>query len=140
MNRRRHDRVQARLPQFVDEELSGVRRRLVARHLRRCEQCRDEELRQRAVADELAALARTQVAAAEATAPPPELLDQLLAQAEEPGLRERVAVPARGAVSGARPGLSVALVATVLGLALLVGWVGWRLGRSVRGPRDAVAP
>lgn len=67
-------------------------------------------------------------------APPEGLLEDLLSQAAEGGLRSRAAVPMRGAVSGARPGLTVAFA----GLAALVGalaaYATWRLTRVFRQP------
>lgn len=35
-----HDETAARLSDLIDHELSGLRRRRVERHLRRCESCR----------------------------------------------------------------------------------------------------
>lgn len=124
MRQRRHERVLERLPLLEADELPWWRRRLVQRHLDRCEQCAEEAARQRRVAQQLADLRSTSDAAHE---PPSELLDKLLDQAADPGLRARVAAPARGAVSGARPGLSVALAVVVLGLAALAAYAGWRL-------------
>ena len=85
--------------------------------------------RQQEVARGLAAI-RT----AALSAPPAGLLDTLLAQAHESrrGLRGRAAVPARGAVSGAKPHLSVALIAagTVAGTG--IGWAAWQGARAAR--------
>jgi len=65
-------------------------------------------------------------------APPPGLLEALLAQAEDPGLRARAAVPARGAVSGARPGLSVVLLLVAAAASSTAGYALWRSARAIR--------
>lgn len=123
--------VQTHLPRMVDGTLGTWRQRLVRRHLRRCEVCAAELRRQEAVAKGLRELGAE--AAAAMSTPPDDLLDSILERAQSPGLRERAAVPARGAVSGERPGLSIAfllaaaLVGTGLGMAL------WRVGRVVSG-------
>lgn len=135
-DRRRCERVRVHLPGYVDNDLARPRHMLVERHLRRCVACAAEEARQRRVTHELASLRRSTDEALDDVAPPDDLLDNILDQTLEPGLRERVAVPARGAVSGARPGLSVALAAAVLALAFLAGWVGWRLGRAAARQRQ----
>lgn len=131
MTRRdRHERVRAALPLLVRDDLGRVRRRLVQRHLASCEDCaavRDDEA---AVLAGLGALAAAERVATPAS-PPDDLLDDLLARAREPDARARVAAPARGAISGARPGLSVALAVVVLGLAGLAVWAGWRLAAAV---------
>lgn len=123
--------VQAHLPGLVDGTLGAGRRRLVSVHLRRCPVCREEHDRQHAVA---AGLDRLGTAAAEdPVMPPDELLDELLAQARRPGVRGRAAVPARGAVSGARPALSVALLAAGAVAGTAAGYAGWRGMRTVSG-------
>lgn len=115
--------VQGQLPAYVGRSLPRLRRRLVGLHLRRCPLCQQTFSAQRDLAAGLRALA------APPESPPDGLLDALLAQAAEPGLSARAAGPARGAVSGARPALSAALlvagaaVGTGLGYA---GWKGWR--------------
>lgn len=126
----RHERVQQRLAALVDGELSWWRRRLVERHLRRCATCAEEADRERRVAEGLEEVGDVAQRPLDDVEAPPELLEQLLEDARDPGLRQRVAVPARGAVSGARPGLSVTLGVLVLGLVALAVWVGWRLGRD----------
>lgn len=136
---KRCERVRRRLPAYVHGDLRWWRRRLVARHLRRCEDCAAEEDRQQQVAAGLADLGAATEESLDDVAPPEDLLATLLDQAREPGLRQRVAVPARGAISGARPGLSLALVATVLAVATLAGWAGWRLGRGWRDRRAGAA-
>jgi hypothetical protein len=66
-------------------------------------------------------------------APPPDgLLETLLEQAEQPGVRGRAAVPARGAVSGARPGLSVAFLIVGAAAGTAAGYATWRSARIVR--------
>lgn len=123
--------VQAQLPAFVEGGLAWWRRRLVAVHLRRCGACRAELERQRAVSAGL-----TQLGAAVTTPveqPPEGLLESLLEQAEHPGVRGRAAVPVRGAVSGARPGLSVALLVLGAAAGTAAGYASWRGARAVRG-------
>lgn len=117
--------VQARLPLVVDGSLSAWRRHLLLRHVSRCDDCATELDRQLAVAEGLRDLGD---AADEATPEPPDdLLDAILERVNDPGLRARVASPARGAVSGARPELSVAgLVVTVV-----VVYLAWRAARSL---------
>lgn len=127
------------LPLHVAGELGRRARRRVARHLHRCERCAAAEEHQRHVSDELGRIGRAAVEPLREVAPPDDLLDTLLEQARDPGLRARAAVPARGAVSGARPGLSVALVVALLAVAALAGWTGWRLGTAVRDRRAAGA-
>jgi predicted anti-sigma-YlaC factor YlaD len=121
------DEVQAYLPGYVDRSLPRVRRRLVGLHLRRCRDCQAEFARQRDVTNGLAQLSQT-------PAPPPDgLLEQLLDQAARPGVKGRVAVPARGAVSGARPALSVALLVAGAAAGTGLGYAGWRGARAARG-------
>lgn len=118
-------RVRDRLPQLVDGTLPGWRAKLVTRHVGRCDDCAVELERQREVARGLEELGRAAVVPD--VAPPDDLLESILERAQDPGLRARVAVPVRGAVSGARPGLSVAgllLVAAVV-------YLSWRLAREV---------
>ena len=127
--------MRQRLPALVEGDLSWWRRRLVERHLRRCAACAEEAARERQVAAGLEEVGEAVEQPLVDVDAPPELLERLLEDAREPGLRQRVAVPARGAVSGARPGLSVTLAAVVLGLVALAVWLGWRLGRG-RGVRS----
>jgi anti-sigma factor RsiW len=118
--------VQRYLPGYVDGTLSWTRRRLIALHLRGCDACTAELARQRAVTTGLAAMGGPD------PAPPDGLLDVLLAQSSEPGLVGRAAVPARGAVSGARPVLSVALLVAGAAAGTGVGWASWRGARAAR--------
>jgi len=115
--------VQGELPALLAGEVSGWPERTMRAHLRHCSDCASELKRQEHLAQGLAAVRDTDVE------PPAELLDGLLQSAARPGLRERAAVPARGAISGARPGLSVAFL-TVGALASTgVGWAAWRGAR-----------
>jgi predicted anti-sigma-YlaC factor YlaD len=122
--------VQTQLPALLAETLPGWRRRLVDRHLRRCERCEAELERQREVAVGLGELGAA--AAEKPDTPPEELLSALLERAEHPGMRERAAVPARGAVSGARPALSVALLVAAAVAGTAAGFAVWRGLRAVR--------
>lgn len=122
--------VQAQLGGFEDGSLSRWRRRLVQMHLRRCDDCRWELERQRALTaglEQLSAVTQTPE-----DVPPEGLLDSLLAQAEHPDRRARAAVPARGAVSGARPGLSAALLLAGAATGTAIGYAGWRGARAAR--------
>jgi anti-sigma factor RsiW len=123
--------VQRYLPAYVDGALPRWRRRLIGLHLRRCTDCGRELERQRTVAAGLSQLGSA--ADAIPDEPPEGLLDTLLQQAERPGVRGRAAVPARGAVSGARPGLSVALLVAGAAAGTAAGYAGWRGARAVRG-------
>jgi hypothetical protein len=130
--------VQAQLPGFVDGTLSWWRRSLVRLHVRRCEDCKAELERQRVVAAGLSQLGATVTAADQA--PPEGLLDTLLDQAQHPGVRGRAAVPARGAVSGARPALSVVLLVMGAAAGTAAGYASWHAARSISGrftPRAA---
>lgn len=118
-------RVQRRLPRFVEGDLPAWRRRLVQRHLDRCDACASERARQEAVAEGLRELADASPRAE--PDPPDELLESILDRVHEPGVRERVAGPARGAVSGARPGLSAGAVLVTL----LVVYLCWRSARAI---------
>jgi predicted anti-sigma-YlaC factor YlaD len=128
------EEVQAQLPAYVDrsagKRLPRWRRRLVGLHLRRCQDCQREFSRQREVAAGLRVLAVPQPGPDEQ--PPEGLLDELLAQAAHPGVKGRAAVPARGAVSGARPALSVALLVAGAAAGTGVGYAGWRGVRRLR--------
>lgn len=124
--------VQAQLPRYVQaagEGLPGWRRRLVAVHLRRCPECGPALAQQRTVAEGLGELADPP---GDLDAPPADLLDTLLAQAERTDLRARAAVPARGAVSGARPVLSAALLLAGAAAGTAAGYASWRSARAVR--------
>ena len=123
--------VQRYLPAYVAEALPWWRRRLVRAHLRRCTECREELQRQQTVAAGLDQLGAA--ASALPDEPPEGLLDTLLEQADRPGVRGRAAVPARGAVSGARPGLSIALLVAGAAAGTAAGYAGWRGARAIKG-------
>jgi anti-sigma factor RsiW len=117
--------AQSQLTALLAGELTGWSERVVRRHVKRCPECAAELDRQERVRTGLSALKER------APEPPPELLEGLLQQANKPGLRGRAAVPVRGAVSGARPGLSIGFL-TVGALATTgAGWAAWRGGRSI---------
>ncbi len=118
-------RVQARLPRLVDGTLTGWRRRLLHRHLARCETCTSELENQQTVTEGLRELG--EVAHRSEPDPPDELLAVILERVHHPGIRERVATPARGAVSGARPELSV----TAVLLSVLMVYLAWRAARNL---------
>lgn len=114
--------VRAQLPEYVDRTLPRLRRRLVALHLRRCAGCQVEFSAQRDLRSGLASLASS-------AEPPPEgLLDALLAQSASP----RGAAPLRGAVSGARPALSVALLTAGAVSAAGAGYASWLSAKHLR--------
>lgn len=115
--------TRAQLPFLVSGELSGWGARVVRAHVKRCAECAGELARQEQVG---AALSSLRTSPPE---PPPGLLDDLLARARGGTLRERAAVPARGAVSGARPAMSVAFL--TVGAAASTG-VGYGLYKSAR--------
>jgi len=115
--------TRAQLPFLVSGELTGWGARVVRAHVKRCADCAAELARQEQVH---AALASLRTSPPE---PPPGLLDDLLARARGGSLRERAAVPARGAVSGARPAMSVAFL--TVGAAASTG-VGYALYKGAR--------
>lgn len=121
--------VQAHLAAYEAETLPRWRRRLVTLHLRRCADCTWELERQRHLASGLDSL--SSAAETSTDAPPDGLLDALLANAEQRDIRARAAVPARGAVSGARPGLSAALLLVGAAAGTALGYAGWRGVRTV---------
>ena len=116
------EEVRANLPAYVGKTLDPVRRRLLALHLRRCAECQAEFSIQREVHEGLASLA------ASGDTPPDGLLEQLLEQSSSP----RGAAPLRGAVSGAKPALSVALLAAGAAAGVGAGYASWLSARSVR--------
>jgi len=122
MNERVCLEVQAQLPAYVDRSLPRVRRKLVALHLRRCAACQAEFSAQRTLQSGLASLA------ARGEPPPEGLLDQLLAQSSSP----RGTAPLRGAVSGARPALSVALLVAGAAAGAGAGYASWLSAKHVR--------
>jgi predicted anti-sigma-YlaC factor YlaD len=118
--------ARTQLPAYAADELSGWPLHVVRAHLRRCPDCTAEFDRQQQLTDALSTLK------GQPPEPPAGLLDDLLARADQRGVRERAAVPARGAVSGARPGLSVAFL--TVGAVASTG-VGYGLYRGVRSLR-----
>lgn len=121
--------VQAALPNHVAGEEPWWRRRLVAAHLRRCEDCQAELAHQRTIVAGLAALGEVDD---DDLAPPDDLLGRLLAQADRPGLRGRAAGPARGALSGARPGLSAVFLVAGAAVGTAAGYATWRGAKAVK--------
>lgn len=118
--------TRSQLPALAAGELSGWPLHVVRAHLRRCADCTAEQARQEQLSSALASLKE------QPPAPPAGLLDDLLARADNRSVRERAAVPARGAVSGARPGLSVAFL--TVGAAASTG-LGYGLYRGVKAVR-----
>ena len=114
--------VRAQLPTYVDRTLPRVRRKLVALHLRRCSRCQADFSAQRDLHAGLTALR------ARGEEPPEGLLEQLLAQSDSP----RGAAPLRGAVSGARPALTVALLAAGAASAAGAGYASWLSAKHLR--------
>jgi predicted anti-sigma-YlaC factor YlaD len=122
MSERVCQEVRAQLPSYVDRSLPRLRRNLVALHLRRCSTCQAEFSVQRDLRAGLASLA------AQGEAPPEGLLESLLAQSSSP----RGAAPLRGAVSGAKPALSVALLLAGAASAAGAGYASWLSAKNVR--------
>ncbi len=114
--------VRANLPAYVDRSLDPVRRRLLGLHLRRCAACQADFSGHRDLRAGLAGLA------GRGEAPPEGLLEQLLEQSGSP----RGATPLRGAVSGARPVLSVALLAAGAASAAGAGYASWLSAKHLR--------
>jgi anti-sigma factor RsiW len=122
MNERVCQEVRTQLPDYVDRTLPRLRRRLVALHLRRCAGCQAEFSAQRELKAGLASLA------ASGEEPPPGLLETLLEQSSSP----RGAAPLRGAVSGARPALTVALLLAGAASAAGAGYASWLSAKHLR--------
>jgi anti-sigma factor RsiW len=122
MSERVCQEVRAQLPAYVDRTLSKMRRKLVALHLRRCAACQAEFSLQRDLQAGLASLA------AQGETPPDGLLDALLAQSSSP----RGATPLRGAVSGAKPALSIALLLAGAASAAGAGYASWLSAKNLR--------
>lgn len=118
-----HAEVRALLPSYVDGSLDQVRRPLVAVHLRRCAACQAEFSRQRSVSAGLSSLA------APVEGPPDGLLEKLL---EQSGTSRRVAGPLRGAISGARPAYSAALLLAGAVTAAGAGYASWASAKHLR--------
>lgn len=122
MSKRACREVQAQLPAYVDASLPRLRRKLVALHLRRCAVCQAEFSVQRDLHTGLTALASP------GEVPPDGLLESLLTQSGSP----RGAAPLRGAVSGAKPVLSVALLLAGAASAAGAGYASWLSAKHVR--------
>ena len=122
--------TQAQLPFLVSGEITGWPARVVRAHVKRCPDCRAELERQEQLS---AAFASLRAAPPE---PPRQLLDDLLARARGAGIRERAAVPARGAVSGARPALSVAFLTVGAAASTGVGYALYKGARWAMSKRD----
>jgi predicted anti-sigma-YlaC factor YlaD len=112
--------TQAQLPFLASGEVTGWPARVVRAHVKRCADCRAEMQRQEQLG---AAFASMRSAPPE---PPPQLLDNLLARAHGRSIRERAAVPARGAVSGARPAMSVAFLTVGAAASTGVGYAAYK--------------
>ncbi len=121
--------TRSQLPALACGELTGWPLHVVRAHLRRCRDCSTEAERQHQLS---AALSSLKTAPAD---PPAGLLDELLSRADRRGVRERAAVPARGALSGARPGLSVAFLTVGAAASTGIGYGLWRGARAVRNRR-----
>jgi anti-sigma factor ChrR (cupin superfamily) len=122
--------ARSQLPAIASGELSGWPLHVVRAHLRRCTDCAAELARQEQLSGALTALRHAPVD------PPPGLLDDLLARADRRGVRERAAIPARGALSGARPGLSVAFLTVGAVASTGIGYGIWRGTKALRGKTD----
>ena len=115
--------AQAQLPFLVSGELTGWGARVVRAHVKRCAECSAELARQQQLSTALASLR------AAPPEPPPGLLDDLLRRAHGGSLRQRAAVPARGAVSGARPAMSVAFLTVGAAASTGLGYAAWKGAR-----------
>jgi predicted anti-sigma-YlaC factor YlaD len=116
------DEVQANLPAYVERSLPAFRRKLVALHLRRCAECQAEFSVQRELHEGLQSLAASD------DSPPEGLLEALLENSSSP----RGAAPLRGAVSGAKPAYSVALLLAGAAAGAGAGYASWLSAKHVR--------
>ena len=116
------DEVQANLPAYVERTLSPFRRNLVALHLRRCAACQAEFSVQRELHEGLRSLATAD------DTPPEGLLESLLENSASP----RGAAQLRGAVSGARPAYSAALLLAGAVAGAGAGYASWLSAKHVR--------
>lgn len=115
--------AQAQLPFLVSGELTGWGARVVRAHVKRCAECSAELARQEQLSSALASLRDAP------PEPPPGLLDDLLHRARGGSIRERAAVPARGAISGARPAMSVAFLTVGAAASTGIGYAAYRGAR-----------
>jgi hypothetical protein len=122
--------ARSQLPAVASGELTGWPLHVVRAHLRRCTDCSAELTRQEKLTGALSALRDAPID------PPPGLLDDLLHRANRGGVRERAAVPARGALSGARPGLSVAFLTVGAAASTGIGYGIWRGAKALRGNKE----
>lgn len=126
MSERVCQEVQANLPAYcqgrAERALSPFRRNLVALHLRRCAACQAEFSLQRELHEGLRSLATSD------DVPPEGLLESLLENADSP----RGATPLRGAVSGARPVYSAALLLAGAATAAGAGYASWLSAKNLR--------
>lgn len=117
----------SQLPAVVNGELTGWPLHVVRAHVKHCDDCSAELARQEELSSALTSLREAPLE------PPPGLLDDLLARADQRGVRERAAVPARGALSGARPGLSVAFLTVGAVASTGIGYGLWRALKRAKG-------
>jgi anti-sigma factor RsiW len=122
--------AQAQLPFLVSGELTGWGARVVRAHVKRCRDCAAELARQEQLSSALTSLRDAP------PAPPPGLLDDLLRRARGGSIRERAAVPARGAVSGARPAMSVAFLTVGAAASTGIGYAAWKGARWALSKRS----
>jgi hypothetical protein len=118
-----HAEVRELLPAYCAKTLGPVRRQLVAMHLRRCAPCQAEFSKQRSVAQGLSSLAGPVD-----EGPPDGLLEQLLEQSGS----SRLHGPLRGAISGARPAYSAALLLAGAVTAAGAGYASWASAKHLR--------
>ena len=114
--------VQANLPAYVARTLAPFRRNLVALHLRRCARCQAEFSLQRELHDGLQSLA------ASGDTPPDGLLESLLENTSSP----RGAAQLRGAVSGAKPAYTAALLVAGAVAGAGAGYASWMSAKHLR--------
>jgi putative zinc finger protein len=122
--------AQAQLPFLVSGELTGWGARVVRAHVKRCPDCSAELAGQEQLSSALASMR------AAPPAPPAGLLDDLLHRASGGKLRERAAVPARGAISGARPAMSVAFLTVGAAASTGIGYAAYRGARWALSRRN----
>jgi len=116
------DEVQAELPAYVERSLSRFRRYLIALHLRRCAVCQAEFSLQRELHEGLRSLTTGD------DAPPDGLLESLLENTSSP----RGAAQLRGAVSGAKPAYTAALLVAGAVAGAGAGYASWMSAKHLR--------
>jgi Putative zinc-finger len=122
--------ARTQFPALASGELSGWSLHVTRAHLRHCADCSAELARQEQLTAALATMRE------QPPEPPAGLLDDLLARADGRSVRARAAVPARGAVSGARPGLSLAFLTVGAVASSGIGYGIWRGVHAARNRRD----